>query len=412
MVGSADRAERSGVAVRRRGARSGYILIAFTFGLAFLFGMVGLATDVGTMYTAKNEAQSFADSAAMSAAMELNGTPAGIASAIAAVSSTSKGWLFGTRPFADVTTTFGTSPDGAFLPAAAVPNPPTGYIFARVETVVDVPLYLLPLVVGRTSSAVRASAVAGRYVDTSYIEGLFPFSPFTHNIDGGTPGCPLGDPGDPFGFKVGERYTLRWGPGAIDPMKTQDLKKACSGDKCSRVLMLAKDMPAARGYIMLNAAVGIRESIVSDAGYYANLLSIGVSLNDFQQGVPPGTKQTEMDAIADRVAQDTDSVSKEYGPTASLYTSSSYKYKADNNQWPYGNGRRLVIVPINGGNTNNYTITGFARFFLDGNESDYRKLLGGDDPACAEYIGPVAYSGSGPSGGPGLADTYSVRLYQ
>ena len=47
----------------------GYILVALTLGMVFLLGMAGLAIDVGRMYITKSEAQSFADSAAFSAAL-------------------------------------------------------------------------------------------------------------------------------------------------------------------------------------------------------------------------------------------------------------------------------------------------------------------------------------------------------
>jgi Flp pilus assembly protein TadG len=395
---------------RRRNGRRGYIVIAFTLALPFLLGMVGLAVDLGTMYTTKNEAQSFVDSAAMDAARHLNGSQGGVAKALNAVAANPKLWLFGTSTFASVTTGFGTSPVGPFLPGASLPNPPEGYLYARVATQVNAPLHFLPLLVKSTQSTIGASAVAGRSVDTNYTEGLFPFSPFSHNIPGGAPGCTPGDENDPFGYKLGGRYTLRWAAGGIDPTKTQDLKKACPADACPALLILAADMPEARGFIMLNAASGLRDSIVSDAGYF-DPLTTGTSLLSFIQGVPPGSKNTEMDALGERVAQDTDSTSQEYGPTPSLYDSNAYKYRIDNDQWPRGNGRRLVTVPINGGNTNNYTIVGFARFFLDSTQNQYR-TLGGNEPGCGEYLGAVTYDGAGSSGGGNLTDTYLVRLYQ
>ncbi len=390
----------------RRTQRRGYTLIAFTLGLPLLLGMVGLAIDLGTMYTAKNEAQSMVDSAALDAALKLNGTQSGVANALSVVASNPKQWQFGTSAFTSVTTTFGTSPDGTFVGSAMLPDPPTGYTFARVETQVGAPLHFLPWLAGTNISTVGAHAVAGRTEETSYTEGLFPFSPFSHDPALiGTNGCPVGDEGDPFGFKVGERYTLRWGSGSIDPTKPQDLAKACGGDKCQRLLELAADMTEARGYIMMNPSREIRDAIVSDAGYYAPI-SVGTSLVSFIQGVPAGTKNVEMDALGERVSQDTDSARREYGPTTTLYPGSYLERIADKT-WPYGNNRRVLVVPVNGGNLNNYTVTGFARFFLDGNEHDYR-TLGGNDPGCAEYLGVADASG----GGGGVSPAYKVRLYQ
>jgi len=43
-----------------------------------LLGAVGLAVDLGRMYIVKGEAQTFADSAALAAVLELDSTSAGI----------------------------------------------------------------------------------------------------------------------------------------------------------------------------------------------------------------------------------------------------------------------------------------------------------------------------------------------
>ncbi|MFB3776429.1 MAG: pilus assembly protein TadG-related protein [Bryobacteraceae bacterium] len=407
MISIAGRRISVRAGTRQRRLR-GYVLIAFTLGLPFVLGMVGLAVDLGTMYTAKNEAQSMVDSAALAAALKLNGTRTGVMNALSAVASNPKQWLFGTSPFASVTVTFGSSPYGTFVDSAALPDPPTDYTFAQVETQVSVPLHFLPWLVGRSVSTIDARAVAGRTEETSYTEGLFPFSPFSHNIPGGTGMCPVATPGDPFGFQVGEHYTLRWGSGAIDPTKPQDLNKACSGDRCREMLVLAADMPEARGFIMMNPASSIRDAIVSDAGYYAPI-SVGTSLLSFIHGVPPGTKNVEMDALGERVSQDTDSARREYGVGSDPWQNSYLQRRTANPPIePYGNNRRVVIVPINGGNTNNYTVTGFARFFLDGSEHDYR-TIGGNEPGCAEYIGPATAGGGG---GSGVSEAFLVRLYQ
>ena len=50
-----------------------------------LFGAAGLAIDIGRMYITKTEAQSYADAAAVSAVIKLNGTAAGLIAADAAV---------------------------------------------------------------------------------------------------------------------------------------------------------------------------------------------------------------------------------------------------------------------------------------------------------------------------------------
>src|SRR5690348_9845814 len=82
-----------------RTARRGYVLIALMLSITFLLGVGGLAFDVGRMYVTKSEAQSFVDSAAMSAATELDGTSAGIARAQNAIAGNPKKWGFGANSF-------------------------------------------------------------------------------------------------------------------------------------------------------------------------------------------------------------------------------------------------------------------------------------------------------------------------
>src|SRR5436305_15177988 len=54
--------------------RKGFTLIATGFCIISLFGMLGLALDLGRVYISKNETQSFTDTAALAAALKLNGT--------------------------------------------------------------------------------------------------------------------------------------------------------------------------------------------------------------------------------------------------------------------------------------------------------------------------------------------------
>src|SRR5947209_14817744 len=86
----------------------GYIMVATALSIPFLLGVTGLAIDIGRMYITKDEAQAFADSAALRAAQALDGTTAGVTRATAAASSDSDKWRFDTQPFNSVTTTFAT----------------------------------------------------------------------------------------------------------------------------------------------------------------------------------------------------------------------------------------------------------------------------------------------------------------
>src|SRR5882724_7135051 len=93
----------------------GYVLIALSVGLVFILGMAGLAVDIGRMYITKSEAQSFVDSAAFYAALQLDGTQTGIGRAQTKVTSNPKKWQFQNDDFSNVTTEFGTAATGPWL---------------------------------------------------------------------------------------------------------------------------------------------------------------------------------------------------------------------------------------------------------------------------------------------------------
>src|SRR5579864_1167533 len=153
----------------------GYVLIALSLGLVFILGMAGLAVDIGRMYVTKSEAQSFADTAAFSAALELDGTNAGITRATNVVSNNPKKWEFQNDAFTNVTTTFATASTG---PWVSNPNPATNYYFAQVQTTVSLPMYLIGAL-GSANSTIAAGAVAGRVAENGVPGGEFPFSPYT-----------------------------------------------------------------------------------------------------------------------------------------------------------------------------------------------------------------------------------------
>jgi len=97
------------VKVRRN--ERGFVLIAMSATMLLLLGMIGMAFDVGRVYIAHNEAQVFADSAAMTAATRLDGTPAGLARAREAVAHLPMRWNLDTQPFTGVVIEF--SSDGS-----------------------------------------------------------------------------------------------------------------------------------------------------------------------------------------------------------------------------------------------------------------------------------------------------------
>jgi hypothetical protein len=100
--------------------------------------------------------------------------------------------------FSGVTTKFGTFADGPFT--ATPPNPPTNYDYVQVAASVDLPMYPIRPLSGPTATA----AVAGRRAITTLPSGIFPFSPFTRAAS-------PANASDPYGYRIGNDYTFRWG---------------------------------------------------------------------------------------------------------------------------------------------------------------------------------------------------------
>ena len=79
--------------------------------MTLLLGLAGLAIDIGRMYVIRAELQSFTDAAALSAALQLNGTDPGLVRARAGAGRLAKGphamrWDMGTQPITQITTSF------------------------------------------------------------------------------------------------------------------------------------------------------------------------------------------------------------------------------------------------------------------------------------------------------------------
>src|SRR5256885_10714872 len=90
----------------RPSGKRGFTLLASGVCVVGLFGAAGLAVDIGRMYITKNEAQSYADAAAVSAAMKLDGTAAGLTAADAAVAASPNKWGFSTTAFTGTVTEY------------------------------------------------------------------------------------------------------------------------------------------------------------------------------------------------------------------------------------------------------------------------------------------------------------------
>ena len=111
--------------------------------LLMVLAVFGCALDLGRIFLAQAELRSRIEAAALSAAVEMDGTQAGLEKARLAAGS------------AEVQ--FGTAPDGRFEPA---PLQALGYQYARVKAASDVPLTLVRVVVPESARTITVEATA------------------------------------------------------------------------------------------------------------------------------------------------------------------------------------------------------------------------------------------------------------
>ncbi len=110
---------------RRKSRERGFVLVTMAVAAIALIGVLGLAVDLGHMFISKNETQAYCDSAALAAALVLDGTTSGITNAKAAVTSSTNAWNFSTASVSSPTVTFATALAG---PWQSNPSPAAGYI--------------------------------------------------------------------------------------------------------------------------------------------------------------------------------------------------------------------------------------------------------------------------------------------
>lgn len=138
--------------------------------LVILMALAGLGVDLGRMYLIKSELQAFADSAALSAALRLDGTPPGFQAARQAPGELASGpnamkWDMGTQPITEISTSFAkgdTVPDAKTWQAE--PDGGGDFRFVRVVASAPAPLIFLRVFqpLKTDASLVAAASVAVR----------------------------------------------------------------------------------------------------------------------------------------------------------------------------------------------------------------------------------------------------------
>src|SRR5688572_10927198 len=124
----------------RRARQKGFVLVTTAMCLIAVIGITGLAVDLGRLYIVKNEAQAYADAAALQGVLELDGTPDGMDRARSRVTNSVNRWNMGTSTFSGTVVEFSANQAGPYEANPA----PAGVRFLRVRATATVPLYLMP----------------------------------------------------------------------------------------------------------------------------------------------------------------------------------------------------------------------------------------------------------------------------
>ena len=153
---------------RARRSQEGFVLIVTSIALTILLALAALGIDIGRMYVIRAELQSFTDAAALSAAIELDGTDGGFTNARAGAGRLATGphamqWDLGTRPITEITTSF--SQDNKTWQEQ--PKPAGDYRFVRVVAAEPAPVIFMRIFQPLTSTTVAAASVAAKTADTA-----------------------------------------------------------------------------------------------------------------------------------------------------------------------------------------------------------------------------------------------------
>jgi hypothetical protein len=203
---------------RRTGREEGAAAILCVGALIVIIGCCGLALDMSQAFNRKIEMQTVADTAALAAARELDGTTAGIDRAVLAgaarfTATAPAGLTYqygnGRMNWSDAAIEFATSPQGPWLArAAAAARPaPNGLLFAKIQTQqLDAAygrvaaLFIPVLDRSLAAVAVGARAVAGRLGIAVTPLGLCAMRPEARRNRGGEL--------EEYGFRRGIGYDL------------------------------------------------------------------------------------------------------------------------------------------------------------------------------------------------------------
>ncbi len=157
-------------ATRHRTAQHGAVVVLFAAVLLALIGFAGLALETGQLFNRRVEVQTIADALAMAAAKELNGSPAGVAAALAAaserLSNTTDGlhYQYGKARagWNEAALSFAQTAHGPWLDSATASSAPQGVAYVKVDPrQLEAQLTQVPTIFMRALSATFALVTVG-----------------------------------------------------------------------------------------------------------------------------------------------------------------------------------------------------------------------------------------------------------
>lgn len=263
---------------------------------SLIAGTVALGIEVHRVLATRDATEAVLRESALAAVGQLDGTAAGLQRAARRADHAATG-------LAGIRVEFAPDAIGPWLDSAANAS---NLRCVRVTGNQVVSLPLLFLLVGHNSDSVWASAEAEQLERRSFSSGLFPYAVIAHAE------------GASYGFEPGKQYALRW-PSMLN------METVCSGDRDPAFLKQLSEHPRHKlSFLEVPDGAAIRRAILDNTQTTLRLIGDQAT---FTSGAPI----TEAEAIGERIAQDTDSLSPDYA---------AYLRNGK------GNGKRIVAAPI------------------------------------------------------------------
>jgi Flp pilus assembly protein TadG len=408
--------------IRRRQKRSGFVLIIMTAASIAMVGALGLAVDMGRVFIIKNETQHFCDAAALAAALQLDGTSAGVTLATSTATGLSNNWNFSTTTVGSPTVEYATTSSGTWTNAP--PSPPTDYIYVRVKSSVSVPMYFLPVVMTTKvyTQTVNSQAIAGQVPLTTLNTGLSPYSAVAQDNTVSS-----------LGLVKGREYMIQQAHFSGGAQCGQNNPSKCfigniCQDDTNVALWQAANVwgSATSGYwgyqpnSLIKAAIldliQLQPVGVCPWATFSTTIGSCPTNSNMQPVLSNGQKQQQATDLDTRANEDT------YYGSVITGNGANQKVNASSTLTDYmaavasktANRRRLLTAPVVWPVTTavQTTVAAYGLFLLETDNTNasqwYRKDTTGNDAYCAIYAGPVVIgSGVGASSSPGA---YLVQL--